>query len=74
MIMFILKMSHANELNDFECVNKLGYSFKEDVNELNYSSEDGSTEELKDYICMGCLHNQPNQLAHMDIGGCLYQE
>lgn len=23
--------------------------------------------------CSGCLHNQPNQLAHMDFGGCLYQ-
>jgi len=24
--------------------------------------------------CIGCLHDQPNQLAHMDIGGCLYEE
>lgn len=22
--------------------------------------------------CIGCLQDQPNQLAHMDIGGCLY--
>ena len=22
--------------------------------------------------CMGCLENQPNQMAHMDYGGCLY--
>lgn len=22
--------------------------------------------------CQGCLENQPNQLAHMDFGGCLY--
>ena len=22
--------------------------------------------------CIGCLENQPNQLAHMDPGGCLY--
>jgi len=22
--------------------------------------------------CIGCLHEQPNQMAHMDIGGCLY--
>jgi hypothetical protein len=21
--------------------------------------------------CLGCLENQPNQLAHMDEGGCL---
>jgi thiol-disulfide isomerase/thioredoxin len=24
--------------------------------------------------CWGCRENQPNQLAHMDVGGCLYQE
>ena len=25
-------------------------------------------------MCWGCLENQPNQLAHMDPGGCLCQE
>ena len=24
--------------------------------------------------CQGCLEDQPNQLAHMDPGGCLYTE
>jgi hypothetical protein len=24
--------------------------------------------------CIGCLHEQPNQLAHMDPGGCFYEE
>lgn len=24
--------------------------------------------------CIGCLQDQPNQLAHMDIGGCFYEE
>lgn len=22
--------------------------------------------------CWGCVEDQPNQLAHMDLGGCLY--
>lgn len=22
--------------------------------------------------CWGCVEKQPNQLAHMDVGGCLY--
>ena len=22
--------------------------------------------------CEGCKYNEPNQLAHMDVGGCLY--
>lgn len=24
--------------------------------------------------CEGCRNNQPNQLAHMDVGGCMYDE
>ena len=24
--------------------------------------------------CWGCREDQPNQLAHMDLGGCLYSE
>jgi len=24
--------------------------------------------------CLGCRENQPNQLAHVDYGGCLYVE
>jgi hypothetical protein len=24
--------------------------------------------------CWGCRENQPNQLAHTDVGGCLYQD
>ena len=27
---------------------------------------------IKTNKCIGCINNQPNQLAHMDIGGCLY--
>lgn len=25
----------------------------------------------KKNTCKGCIENQPNQLAHMDVGGCL---
>jgi hypothetical protein len=24
--------------------------------------------------CYGCLYDQPNQMAHMDVGGCLYYD
>lgn len=27
-----------------------------------------------DIVCWGCKENQPNQLAHMDYGGCLYYD
>lgn len=26
------------------------------------------------YFCAGCVDDQPNQLAHMGLGGCLYCE
>ena len=28
----------------------------------------------KDVTCWGCKENQPNQLAHIDYGGCLYYD
>jgi hypothetical protein len=28
----------------------------------------------KNITCWGCREDQPNQLAHMDKGGCLYDE
>lgn len=46
---------------------------------LNTAPEDGGnpnnnpTVELPYIsICRGCRDNQPNQLAHMGVGGCLY--
>jgi hypothetical protein len=30
--------------------------------------------EQKDLTCQGCLEEQPNQMAHMDLGGCMYDE
>ena len=26
---------------------------------------------MKEITCWGCLENQPNQMAHMDYGGCM---
>lgn len=38
-----------------------------------YETEDYEKEEADvEVTCMGCMMNQPNQEAHMDIGGCLY--
>lgn len=27
---------------------------------------------IEEVTCWGCMEDQPNQLAHMDPGGCLY--
>lgn len=27
---------------------------------------------LSSVTCIGCLEEQPNQLAHMEYGGCMY--
>ena len=31
-------------------------------------------QQKNDILCWGCKENQPNQLAHMDYGGCLYYD
>ena len=33
-----------------------------------------SSSDMINKTCWGCLEDQLNQLAHMDIGGCLYSE
>jgi hypothetical protein len=38
---------------------------------INDISNDDNNEEI---TCTGCLEGQPNQQAHMDIGGCMYEE
>ena len=40
-------------------------SFQEEVEVDDY---------IKELTCQGCKHNISNQLAHMEIGGCLYSE
>jgi len=30
-------------------------------------------EEANETQCRGCRENQPNQQAHMDVGGCMYE-
>lgn len=37
------------------------------------SSEEKSITITK-ITCEGCLYDHPNQLAHMDYGGCLYDD
>ena len=33
-----------------------------------------NVQEEREAKCWGCLEDQPNQLAHMDVDGCLYSE
>lgn len=40
-----------------ECLHKMIYKLSAEENKIT---------------CTGCLEEQPNQLAHMDIGGCMY--
>jgi hypothetical protein len=39
-----------------------------------YPDDSGEMSLHCEETCMGCFEEQPNQLAHMDYGGCLYQE
>lgn len=36
--------------------------------------EEPDEQQKDDVLCWGCRENQPNQLAHMDYGGCLYYD
>ena len=48
----------------------------DDDGHCSYScaSGSGATGDWRPTTCSGCRDNQPNQLAHMDPGGCLYTE
>jgi hypothetical protein len=53
--------------NSILTVTKWEYSLGDELKE--------SLEGLKnDIVCWGCKENQPNQLAHMNYGGCLYYD
>lgn len=41
---------------------------------LGSEVEEPFEEQDNDILCWGCKENQPNQLAHMDYGGCLYYD
>ena len=38
------------------------------------TEEEEETDEEEQSCCWGCKEDQPNQMAHMDLGGCLYDE
>lgn len=44
----------------------------DDNNSDDDGGDDGEEEVFGSKTCWGCQENQPNQLAHMDKGGCLY--
>ena len=48
-----------------ECINDVPFPAQQFINVIK---------ETTTTTCIGCLQDQPNQLAHMDIGGCLYQD
>ena len=56
-------------------------SIKDDLNNLDNIQKDSQLDNLlnpdswdPESLCWGCREGQPNQLAHMDPGGCLYQD
>lgn len=75
-------------MSDFTCIFKdsissLVYTFEKYLSKESLSQilkeilDDLSSRKERDdeniiITCQGCLENQPNQQAHMDLGGCLY--
>ena len=53
------------------------YKLPMTIDELCIDADDNCIDDncIKDkQYCIGCIENQPNQMAHMDFGGCLYRE
>lgn len=40
----------------------------------NENTKTNQNNENKKNTCKGCIENQPNQLAHMEVGGCLEEK
>lgn len=54
-------------------LNDLYENYVNIINKINVETQIVVDEySIKTNKCSGCINNQPNQLAHMDIGGCLY--
>jgi hypothetical protein len=55
---------------------KVVIDFVEAYIEEGLSREEGNSilQNVGISTCLGCRENQPNQLAHIDYGGCLYVE
>ena len=45
---------------------------EDEDDDTDTSDDDAEEEVFGSKTCWGCQRNQPNQLAHMDKGGCLY--
>ena len=41
-------------------------------NKFNHKKYIRRLEQITKITCLGCLEDQPNQLAHIGLGGCLY--
>lgn len=52
---------------------KLQYDWIHIVNSLNGEIAYKKIR-VKQIKCRGCIEQQPNQMAHMDYGGCLYSK
>ena len=68
-----------SEKYDTEPLHKNPFPFDADAN-ANVDVDDDdydydtNIESTNNNICSGCVDNQPNQLAHMEPGGCLYDD
>lgn len=63
---------------DIQTANRLLLEFMKRYVESGSITKDNANYYLEPYgvkienVCIGCRTDQPNQLAHMDPGGCLY--
>ena len=65
---------HDNSGNDNDSDSIIDFLNQMELNEEEEEEEesDNNNHSYNNITCLGCIEDQPNQLAHMDIGGCLY--
>lgn len=59
-----LKKTHVEQQLEIE-------NLKDTMQSMTEQQETNLQSSIETSTCQGCLNNQPNQLAHMEEGGCL---
>lgn len=71
----IEKLSKKKQKNNGEESDSATILMSDEGDNASEAEDTSSTQDdskVKESTCWGCREDQPNQLAHMDPGGCLY--
>jgi hypothetical protein len=67
-------MKDNSEINDKSIIKDINNTIKKQEKDIIDKKDNSIDEQNNEISCWGCAYDEPNQLAHMDIGGCLYSD